>query len=57
MRLFEFILFVKGFNLEKGYQLLKTIQAKNDEKFVHWQNEAKWKILKFHYESNEIFRQ
>jgi phenylacetate-CoA ligase len=56
MRLFDFILFIKGYNLKKGYNLLKNIQEKTDEDFNYWQSEAKWNILKFHYQSNEIFR-
>ena len=56
MRLFDFILLIKGYNLKKGYELLKKIQAKDDDKFELWQNEAKWSILKFHYESNEVFK-
>ena len=56
MRLFELILFIKGFNLEKGYELLRKIQSKDDDKFVHWQSKAKWDILKFHYDNNEVFK-
>jgi len=56
MRFFDFILFIKGYNLKKGYNLLKRIQKKTDDEFENWQSEEKWKILKFHYQSNEIFR-
>lgn len=56
MKLFEFILLLKGYNLKKGYDLLKSIQTKDDSQFDKWQEKAKWKILEFHYQSNEAFK-
>jgi phenylacetate-CoA ligase len=56
MRLFEFILLVKGYSLKKGYNLLKSIQEKDDAQFESWQNNAKWDILKYHYNRNQNFK-
>lgn len=56
MNLFEFILLVKGFNLQKGYNHLKSIQAIADENFLRWQESQKWSIVNYHFEKNPAFR-
>ncbi|MDP1844468.1 MAG: hypothetical protein Q8K64_13705 [Sediminibacterium sp.] len=47
---------VKGFNLQKGYNHLKSIQAIADENFLRWQESQKWSIVNYHFEKNPAFR-
>ena len=56
MNLFKFILLLKGFNLEKGYQDLKKIQSLCENDFSEWQEEQKWSVFKYHFNNNLLFR-
>lgn len=56
MNLFKFILLLKGFNLEKGYQDLKKIQSVSENDFSEWQEEQKWSVFKYHFNNNLLFR-
>ena len=56
LNFFESYLKYKGYDIHSESQKLKRIQALNSEEFYEWQHAQKWKIAKYHYKNNSLYR-
>ena len=54
--LFETFLRISGYNLQAARKRLRSIQQMDVDAFKLWQSDSKWKIARFHYENNEVYK-
>lgn len=56
MRLFDFSLRAKGFDINKAKQLLSDIQQKNNSEFETFVSQRKSEILRYHLKYNSFYK-
>ena len=56
MSLFEKILQLKGYPLQKAGKELAEIQSMGVDEFLQWQQNKAWQMAKFHYENNPLYK-
>ena len=57
MNIFEFVLKLKGYNLNDAEKKIKYLQSLNKNDFINWQNTEKWKIVRHHYNKNPLYKE
>ena len=57
MNIFEFVLKLKGYNLSDAEKKIKYLQSLNKNDFINWQNNEKWKIVRHHYNKNQLYKE
>lgn len=56
MKIFDFILKTKGFNIKKAVQKIDNLHNMSTDEFYDWVEIKKWKIAKFHYLNNPQYK-
>tara|TARA_B100000945_G_C20402387_1_gene608061 strand:- start:425 stop:1735 length:1311 start_codon:yes stop_codon:yes gene_type:complete len=47
---------LNGYDINHAIQKYNNILNKNDDDFMFWKNEQKWKIAHYHFENNQLYK-